>query len=377
MEKPLKSPCERSPETIEIASTVGVGDSQPVDTQVRSANGSEPPSQTSLRLRPRGRYELLGELARGGLGRVWRARDRELDRVVALKEILVPSHEAGARFLREVQLTARLEHPSIVPVHDAGIWDSGEPFYAMKLVSGRTLEELVQDQEPGGAAAHLALLPSLIAVADAVAYAHAQGVIHRDIKPSNVMVGAFGETVLVDWGIAKDLRAQAPHGPPEASESAPYRAAAAQGTALGAVLGTPAFMAPEQARGEEATCATDIYAVGALLYYVLARRPPHAGRTLEAVLTSARESLAPQIVEHNIAAPRDLIAIAGKAMSPVPSARYPSAELLAHDLKRYQMGQAVTARAYSLRELAGRWVSRNRGLSAAIVSFLLSASQVL
>src|SRR5271169_2308250 len=161
--------------------------------------GSTPPGP-----RPSGdRYELGRERARGGLGRVMEAEDRQLRRTVAVKELIHRDAPSEARFVREAFITARLEHPSIVPVYDAATSPEGAPFYVMKLVSGRTLEDLVAACKAAGE--RLALLPNVIAVADAIAYAHSQGVLHRDIKGSNVIVGEFGETIVIDWGLAKRI----------------------------------------------------------------------------------------------------------------------------------------------------------------------------
>ncbi|MBA2543504.1 MAG: serine/threonine protein kinase, partial [Deltaproteobacteria bacterium] len=155
------------------------------------------------------RYEQVCEHARGGLGRVVRAVDKRLGRTVAVKELLPRAANGStaaneARFLREALITARLEHPGIVPVHEAGRWPSGDPYYVMKLVEGRTLKELIHASST--LRDRLSLLPHVTAVADAVGYAHSQGVIHRDLKPSNVIVGEFGETIVVDWGLARDTR---------------------------------------------------------------------------------------------------------------------------------------------------------------------------
>ena len=151
-----------------------------------------------------GRYEILGEQGEGGLGRVLRARDRTLDRLVALKELKAPTPEAAARFVREVMLTARLQHPSIIAIYEIGGHHDGAPFYAMKLVEGRPLDEVIAGTS--SLAERLALLPHAAAVADAMAYAHDRGIIHRDLKPANVIVGPFGETVVIDWGLAKEVR---------------------------------------------------------------------------------------------------------------------------------------------------------------------------
>src|SRR4051812_1968439 len=194
------------------------------------------------------RYHIMGEHGRGGLGRVSRAHDRELGRDVAVKELISRNPVDEIRFLREALITARLEHPGIVPVHEAGRWPDGTPFYAMKLVSGRSLRDLIAERPTVDQ--RIGLLHHVIAVADAIAYAHGRNIIHRDLKPGNVIVGDFGETMVIDWGLAKDIKA------PEdsssggvsaaASGSDPERATDDELTLAGSVLGTPAYMAPEQ-----------------------------------------------------------------------------------------------------------------------------------
>jgi len=175
--------------------------------ETRTAEPSEPrarPSAPPVLPRVRdGRYEILCEHGRGGIGCVYRARDHELDRDVAIKKLISHGDALEMRFLREVAITARLEHPGIVPVHEAGWWSDGTPFYAMKLIAGRPLRDLIAERPT--VEQRLGLLHHVIAVADAIAYAHARKVIHRDLKPSNVIVGEFGETVVIDWGLAKDL----------------------------------------------------------------------------------------------------------------------------------------------------------------------------
>src|SRR5262249_30222226 len=187
-----------------------------------------------LLIRNQSRYELIEEHGRGGLGVVWKARDRQLDRMVALKEVLPPDAAIRARFVREALVTARLAHPGIVPVYEAGRWASGEPYYVMKLVEGRTLADVAAEKTT--LAERLSLLPRLIAVADAIAYAHAQGVLHRDLTPANVILGAYGETVVIDWGLAKDMRVPAA----DLSSVVP-QTTDADSSRVGAVIGTPAF----------------------------------------------------------------------------------------------------------------------------------------
>src|SRR6185436_15844180 len=148
-------------------------------------------------------YHIIGEHGRGALGRVSRAHDFDLGRDIAIKELISGGRVSEMRFLREVMITARLEHPGIVPLYEAGRWPDGTPFYAMKLVAGRPLRELIDSADT--LERRLALLPHVIAVADAIAYAHSHRIVHRDLKPANVIVGDFGETVVIDWGLAKDL----------------------------------------------------------------------------------------------------------------------------------------------------------------------------
>jgi len=229
-------------------------------------------------------YAREGEVARGGMGRIMAARDRRLGRAVALKELHQESASSARRFVREALVTARLQHPSIVPVYEAGRWPEGVPFYAMKMVSGRSLDAVIRSTPT--LAGRLALLPHVIAVAEAIAYAHSERIIHRDLKPANVLVGSFGETVVVDWGLAKDL--SRPAGDDPSAERLPV-VSGTDATIVGTVLGTPHYMPPEQARGEGVDERADVYALGAILYYLMTGAPPHAGKTATEAL--CREAL--------------------------------------------------------------------------------------
>ena len=310
-------------------------------------------------------YEIDGEVARGGIGRILRARSVHLDRAVAIKELLVPGDVTEERFVCEALLTARLQHPSIVPVYEAGRWPSGELFYAMKLVSGRSLADVLRDM---GAAhdgqsplsARLSLLPHVIAVADAMAYAHSKRLIHRDLKPANVLVGAFGETVVIDWGLAKDLADSAP--PPDPLPGA-GRAEGREGlTVAGAVIGTPAYMPPEQARGLPADERADVYALGAILYHLLAGALPYEGGDVRAILRAVAAGPPPPLAEREKGIPVELETIVNKAMARDPADRYPTARKLAEDLRRFTTGQIVGAHKYTRAELAQRFVRRYRTL---------------
>ncbi len=319
----------------------------------------------------------LGELhAAGGLGRVMRARDRRLHRTVAVKELLQRTPAAEARFIREALITAQLEHPGVVPVHDAARWPSGEPYYSMKLVSGRTLRDLIQSRK--GLDQRLALVPNAIAVAEAIAYAHSRDVIHRDIKPPNVLIGDFGETVVIDWGLAKDLSGRVAEPEVEVIDAG---AAAGSGsgelaTAAGNVMGTPAYMAPEQARGEEVDARADVYSLGGLLYEILTGAPPHAGPSMQDVLASAQKGRVVPVGEREPDAPPDLCAIVDKAMAAERADRYPSAMEMAADLRRFQTGQLVTARHYSTPALILRWIARHRAIVAVVAAAAVALAVV-
>jgi eukaryotic-like serine/threonine-protein kinase len=329
-------------------------------------------SVAALPLLDEGRFEVEGERARGGIGRVFEVTDRLLGRRLALKQPQASDPADGARFLREALITARLQHPAIVPIHDVAVRASGEPCYTMRLVPGATLRDVIAAAR--GLDERLALLPHVHAAANAVAYAHEQGILHRDLKPANVLVGPFGETVVIDWGLAKDL-----HGGIAEAEMAPLALDTGGGggdlTRTGAVLGTPGYMAPEQARGEEVDERADVYSIGAILYHLLTGQTPHrAGATGGQVggALAAALALPPRPVQElEPGAPPDLVAIVGKAMAGDRNARYASARETARDLGRFLAGQLVSARRYRLHARVGRQLRRHR--TAVIVALVLLA----
>ncbi len=309
------------------------------------------------------------EIAAGGMGRITRAFDRRLGREVAVKEVL--DHDLRARFEREVRITARLQHPAIVPIYEAGTFPDGTTFYAMRLVAGQTLQEAVSAAST--LRDRLMLLPHVRAITDAVAYAHARGVIHRDLKPGNVLVGGFGETVVIDWGLAKE--ANEADGPAAAvAPSAPEL------TQHGAVIGTPCFMSPQQAAGEPVDASDDVYALGAILYTVLAGVPPYldaGNRDAIAVMAATLEGPPRSLDELAPEAPADLRAIAARAMSRDRPARFSTAKDLADELARFETGQLLQSRSYSLGELLVRWIRRHRRAvalgSVAAIALVLAA----
>jgi len=317
-----------------------------------AGHGSEGPD--------RERYSVLGEHARGGLGRILKAVDNRLKRKVALKELLRPDEEEEQRFMREALIIARLQHPSIIPIQDLGRWaSSGKPYYAMSMVSGRSLAELIGERK--SLEERLALLPNVIAVADAIAYAHSQKIIHRDLNPANVLIGAFGETVVIDWGLAVDLaEPRAPAREPRRPASISAHDGNGRLTITGAVLGTPEYMPAEQAEGKEVDERADVYALGAMLYHLLAGAPPYDGPSSSEIMEKVLKGPPIPLQRRRRGVPDELVTIVAKAMAREVTQRYPTARELAEDLRRFQTGQLVSAHPYSFYNLLRRFVRRNR-----------------
>jgi len=300
------------------------------------------------------RYRVIEEVGRGGMGAVYRAEDRLLGRPVALKVLHLEdlSDEGVERMMREARTLARLEHPGIVPIHDLGRLADGRVYYAMKLVRGERLDRHVRPETP--VAERLRLF---LKVCEAVGFAHAAGVLHRDLKPENVMVGEFGEVLVLDWGVAKWTgSAPASDAAPPAAGAAiaptPAAGRAARDTSPGTILGTPAYMAPEQAGGDVARMdeRTDVHGLGATLAFLLTGRPP--GEPGEPPRPAA------------------LAAICARAMAADPAGRYPSAGELAADVQRYLDGLRVLAHAEGLPERLGRFVRRHRVAIGLVAAYL-------
>ena len=347
---------------------------RPGDTERVSWTGTTqlnplPQSLPELPMVERDFYVTAGEIARGGLGRIMEAYDRRLDRTVAIKELIAGSPRTAARFVREARVSARLQHPAIVPVYEAGRWPDGEIFYTMKMISGRSLREAIEETK--NLDERLALLPNVIAAVDAMAYAHGQGVIHRDLKPSNILVGPFGETVVIDWGLAKDLQDLAQPSEEDLSEGeSSWRTHEHDLTLAGSVMGTPQYMPPEQARGEPVDERADVYMLGAVLYNLLAGEPPYLGETPTEVLSKVLAESPVALEERHRGVPHDLVTIVRKAMARDKLERYPTARELAEDLRRFQTGQLVSAREYSRVALFGRWLGRHRAWVAVVTIFV-------
>jgi eukaryotic-like serine/threonine-protein kinase len=311
------------------------------------------------------RYRLLSPIARGGMGMVYAAEDEKLERRVALKVLEIPCAEGelASRLMREARVLARLEHPGIVPVHDVGTLADGRVFYTMKFVEGRRLDKYLERVES---------IPDklriFLRVCDPVAFAHSRGVLHRDIKPANIMVGLFGEVLVMDWGLAKivahasgdtvqDAEATVFESPKTISTHTDTRQVS-EITGDGTVLGTPGYMSPEQARGEVESVdqRSDIFSLGALLRFMLNERnasgsPVRLDKSLEAIWE--------------------------KASAEKPESRYASVQDLALDVSRYLDGLAVEAHRESFFEKAVRFYRRYRFFILLIAAYLLMRVMLL
>lgn len=375
------------PSSTSTAETLRLGPSEHQDSNaIRlgslavAANSPQLPSGISST----NKFTLVEELGRGGMGVIIRGRDKVLHRDVALKVIRDPSDDLQReRFIKEAQITGQLEHPNIVPVHEFGVDQNGRIFFAMKLVRGRTLAEIIhghRKNDPSTMAEYplTRLVAILIQVCHAVAFAHSRGVIHRDLKPGNIMLGDFGEVMLMDWGLAKVgvVDVPDPAGLDDPTPTAANRPTVHKldETHDGAVLGTPVYMPPEQAMGQISSmdARSDVYALGAILYEMLTLRTPVEGEEIQEVLhkvilghISAPEALTPQR-----AIPRDLSAVAMKSLSLRPENRYPDVISMRRDLERFLDGRVVSARDDNLFEVLVRFGRRHRMASFAVGSVL-------
>jgi len=298
---------------------------------------------------PYGRYRDLGLLGRGSMAEVRRVFDPALDRAVAMKILkpgLLGNGLAQTRFKKEARAIARLQHPAIVPIHDIGLLPDGRPYYTMKVVEGRTLKAVIREVHSGRSEEGWTLrrlVEALHRAAEAVAFAHAHDVLHRDLKPDNIMLGRFGEVLVVDWGLAKVLRDAAPLADPGGVNTADV-------SQTGSVSGTPAYMAPEQVEHGALTPATDVYALGAMLYEILSGRPPYVGPTAWLVLLQVKTGTPTPLRQAAEAAgappvPDELAAVVETAISRQPEDRYPHAGALARDLNAWLDGEARRERA--------------------------------
>jgi serine/threonine protein kinase len=334
----------------------------------------------TVELRPRD-YEVQQTIGTGGMATVVRAIDRNIDRSVAMKILLEPHRASPSklrRFIREARIIGKLEHPNIIPIHELGNDETGRLYYTMKLVKGVNLREILAkiaagDAETAARYPLAALVTIFVKLCDAVAYAHSKGIIHRDLKPENVMVGDYGEVLLMDWGLAKSLASSEAFAHDaddvDAADHTPIENGSPALTMQGTVMGTPHFMAPEQAEGriDQITEKTDIFALGGILYNVLTLQPPFTGNTTDEVVQKAKQGRITPPSEWNEPSerplesgppseeihrplphcpdgtiPESLAAVAMKALARDPDERYGSVTVLAEDIRAYQGGFATS-----------------------------------
>jgi tetratricopeptide (TPR) repeat protein/tRNA A-37 threonylcarbamoyl transferase component Bud32 len=354
-----------------------------------AATGSDPAGRSTA---TSPRFRILRPHARGGLGAVFVALDNELHREVALKQILdrhADDPVSRARFLLEAEVTGGLEHPGIVPVYGLGTYGDGRPYYAMRFVRGESLKEAIDRfhadealrRDLGQRSLELRkLLRRFTDVCNAIDYAHSRGVLHRDIKPSNVIVGKHGETLVVDWGLAKatgwadpnsDEPTLLPNSPSGSSETLP-----------GSALGTPAYMSPEQARGdlEHLGPRSDVYSLGATLYCLLTGKPPLEGDDIGELLGKAERGEFSRPRHHDATIDAALEAVCLKAMALRPADRYGSCRALAEDIERWMADEPVSAWREPVSRRARRWAWRHRtavsGAAAAVLAGLIGLAAV-
>jgi serine/threonine-protein kinase len=341
--------------------TAAVADHGP-DTAIGDGSGS-----------PGVRYKILRRHARGGLGEVFVAHEEDLKREVALKQIR-PEYSGDTlsqlRFLREAEITGGLGHPGIVPIYGLGRHPDGRPFYVMPFIRGHSLDEAIKrlhgaggPRDPGTRAVEFRkLLSHFLDVCNAIDYAHSQKVIHRDLKPSNIMLGPFGETLVVDWGLAKVLDAPAERERPECDVSRAGPDREKVDTLPGSPLGTPQYMSPEQASGRLELLGpwSDVYSLGAILYCLLTGRAPFVEKELPRLLRRVQEGdfEPPRVLDRSIARPLEAVCL--KAMARQPGDRYAGARALADDLERWLADEPVTVYHEPWTTRLARWGRRHK-----------------
>ena len=326
-------------ETISVAPTVaaGTGDVTESPPTVRATDARSPRTHVVM---PAGstRYELGELIGQGGMGEVLLAHDQQIGREVAVKRIRSsdPNAEELARFVREALVQGRLEHPAVVPVHDLAIDRDGRPFFVMKRLTGKVMSDTLEDADGGDQVTRRRLLRAFTEVCLAIEFAHTKGIVHRDLKPSNIMLGDFGEVYVLDWGIARMVREEE-----EAPRPSQKDLELSTGeTRAGTVLGTPGYMAPEQVVGERVGPPADIYALGCILFEIVAGTPLHRERRTLATASIPLDARPSRIRPET---PPELDAICEQATSIDPAARFASARALGDAVQAYLDGDRDVA----------------------------------
>ena len=390
-----------APEVQQTLRKLGLGQATREDVEATLLSLS-PTRATTIIERPKlktstdERYKILREHARGGMGRILVAEDRVVGREVALKELLpfkgasgsspitgplqatpasATSTAAAARFLREATVTGQLEHPNIVPVYEIGQREDGSLYYTMKFVKGRTLASRLRairnDVDLSAAekqAERMKLLDGFVDICNAIAFAHSRGVIHRDIKPANIMLGDFGEAMVLDWGLARVVG-----GENVALSNKSDHEVSPELTLEGEVMGTPAYMPPEQAAGklDQVDERSDVYALGAVLFEIVTGEAPYVGKTAKQVLSSVLSEDPRRVEDINDDTPPELAALVMRCLERRPEDRFQSARELADEVQAFRDGRMVSTYRYSAIELLKRFVAKNRGAVAVSALALL------
>jgi serine/threonine protein kinase len=356
----------------ELQSTLAEYEAETIDAMARGTSG---PGPKGVLTATGGRFRVLRLHDRGGLGEVFVARDEEIRREVAFKQIrseYADNPDRRARFLLEAQITGGLEHPGIVPVYGLGHHSDGRPYYAMRFIRGDSLKEAIAryhfdspESDEGKRSLELRkLLGRFLDVCNAVAYAHSRGILHRDLKPGNVMLGPYGETLVVDWGLAK---ARGPQGKDPGSDEeslVPEASGEVHATEQGSRVGTPAYMPPEQAAGrlDELGPESDVYSLGATLYALLTGQAAFSGPDVATILREVEKGDFPPPRKVKPGIDRALEAICLKAMSLRPKDRFPSPRGLAEDLQKWLADEPVSAWRETVSKRLGRWAKSHRTL---------------